>query len=190
MRDRRQDPNWERSNTDVPGYEWRDAGAATSAGRGLAGRWPRTADRPDEAPGPQPPDRGAGLGAGMYWSGESAREDEQMWRPQHDGLDPQRWHRQGFAGRGPRGYRRSDARIGEDVNDRLTDDEYVDASDVVIAVEDGVVLLEGTVDSGDAKRRVEDVAASVSGVRDVMNRLDVRGGSGGALERIGDALGR
>jgi osmotically-inducible protein OsmY len=39
-----------------------------------------------------------------------------------------------YAGRGPRGYRRSDERIREDINDRLTDDWYIDASDVEVIV--------------------------------------------------------
>lgn len=77
-------------------------------------------------------------------------------------------------GRGPRGYSRSDERIREDVNDRLTDDSYVDASDVDIAVSGGEVTLSGHVDSRTAKRRAEDIAESVSGVRHVQNNLRVR----------------
>ena len=37
-----------------------------------------------------------------------------------------------YAGRGPRGYRRSDDRIGEDVCDRLTDDPALDASGIEV----------------------------------------------------------
>ena len=37
-------------------------------------------------------------------------------------------------GRGPRGYTRSDERIREDVNDRLTDDGWLDASDIDVQV--------------------------------------------------------
>jgi osmotically-inducible protein OsmY len=78
-----------------------------------------------------------------------------------------------YAGRGPRGYRRSDERIREDVNDRLTDDWYVDASDVEVTVNNGMVTLTGLVDSRDAKRRAEDVVECVSGVKDVSNQLRV-----------------
>src|SRR5262245_20667475 len=49
------------------------------------------------------------------------------------------------AGKGPRGYRRSDARIYEDVCEALTRDGEVDASDVEVTVEDGQVMLSGTV---------------------------------------------
>lgn len=83
-------------------------------------------------------------------------------------------------GRGPRGYRRSDARILEEVNDRLTDDPHVDAGEIQADVKDGEVTLTGTVDGRDARRRAEDVAEAVSGVTYVLNNLRVRqpGGSG------------
>jgi osmotically-inducible protein OsmY len=76
-------------------------------------------------------------------------------------------------GRGPRNYKRSDERIREDVNDRLTDDYYLDASDIEVKVNDCVVTLTGRVDSRSDKRRAEDLAASVSGVTDVANQLHV-----------------
>jgi len=78
-----------------------------------------------------------------------------------------------YAGRGPRGYRRSDERIREDVNDHLTDDWYIDASDVEVTVNNGMVTLTGRVDNRDEKRRAEDIAECVSGVSDVSNQLRV-----------------
>ena len=77
-------------------------------------------------------------------------------------------------GRGPRGYVRSDERIREDVNDRLTDDLYLDASDIEVSVNNGEVTLSGTVDSRTAKRRAEDIADDVSGAKHVQNNLRVR----------------
>jgi osmotically-inducible protein OsmY len=77
------------------------------------------------------------------------------------------------AGRGPRGYQRSDERIREDVNDRLTEDWYIDASDMEVSVNNCTVTLSGRVDSREEKRRAEDVAESVYGVKDVSNRLTV-----------------
>jgi osmotically-inducible protein OsmY len=86
----------------------------------------------------------------------------------------------GHRGRGPRGYRRSDERMLEDVSDRLTDDPHLDASEIQVAVTDGEVTLTGTVDRREARRRAEDLAESVSGVRYVMNSLRVRQpGTGG-----------
>jgi hypothetical protein len=76
-------------------------------------------------------------------------------------------------GKGPSGYRRSDARILEDISDRLTADSRVDASRIEVAVTDGEVTLAGEVDSKYAKRRAEDCADSVYGVRHVQNNLRV-----------------
>jgi osmotically-inducible protein OsmY len=78
------------------------------------------------------------------------------------------------SGRGPKGYTRSDERIREDVSDRLTDDWRVDASNIEVTVVIGEVTLSGTVDSRQAKRRAEDCAERVSGVRNVQNNLRVQ----------------
>jgi osmotically-inducible protein OsmY len=78
-----------------------------------------------------------------------------------------------YRGRGPRGYKRSDERILEDLNDRLTDDPYLDASDIDVSVNNREVTLSGTVDARIAKRRAEDIAELVSGVTNVQNNLRV-----------------
>ena len=80
---------------------------------------------------------------------------------------------QDHRGRGPKAWRRSDQRIAEDVNDRLTDDPDVDATDVEVRVENGEVTLSGTVDSRLARRRAEDLAEDVRGVGHVQNNLRV-----------------
>jgi len=80
-------------------------------------------------------------------------------------------------GRGPKGYRRSDERIREDVSDRLTDDPYIDASEITVTVKDGEVTLDGNVDSRFARRRCEDMTEAVSGVGHVQNNLRVTSGS-------------
>jgi osmotically-inducible protein OsmY len=85
-------------------------------------------------------------------------------------MDEQREYR----GRGPKGYRRSDERIKEDINDRLSDDYYLDASDIEVAVEKTEVTLTGSVNSRNDKRRAEDIADAVSGVTNVENRLRVK----------------
>ena len=78
-----------------------------------------------------------------------------------------------FRGRGPKGYRRSDERIKEDVNDRLTEHAYLDASNVEVNVKDGEVMLSGTVLDRTDKRLAEDLAESVSGVKNVQNNLRI-----------------
>lgn len=55
----------------------------------------------------------------------------------------------------------------------MTDDWYIDASDVEVVVNNSMVTLTGRVDSRDGKRRAEDIADSVSGVTDVSNQLRV-----------------
>jgi osmotically-inducible protein OsmY len=76
-------------------------------------------------------------------------------------------------GKGPSGYHRSENRIQEDVCDRLTDDDRIDASDIRVQINSDTVILSGTVRSREEKKRAEDLAESISGVRDVENRLHV-----------------
>ena len=82
----------------------------------------------------------------------------------------------GFRGRGPKGYTRSDQRIEEDVNERLSDDYYLDASDIEVSVQGGTVTLSGEVEDREAKRRAEDIAEFCSGVRQVQNNIKVKSG--------------
>jgi osmotically-inducible protein OsmY len=77
-------------------------------------------------------------------------------------------------GRGPKNYRRTDSRIEEDLNDRLTVHAYLDASDIEVSVKDGEAILTGTVESRYAKRMAEDIADDTAGVNHVENRLRVR----------------
>ncbi len=77
-------------------------------------------------------------------------------------------------GHGPSGYSRSDSRIQEDVCDRLTDDWQVDARNITVSVDEGEVSLDGSVGSRLAKRRAEDCAEAVSGVKHVQNNLRVQ----------------
>jgi hypothetical protein len=79
-----------------------------------------------------------------------------------------------YSGYGPRDYRRSDDRIEEDVNDRLTWHSQLDATDLKVDVNNGIVTLTGTVDNRQDKRLAEDVAESVPGVWDVNNQIVVR----------------
>jgi hypothetical protein len=89
------------------------------------------------------------------------------------GLDGDAATYAGHRGRGPKGYRRADERIWEEVNERLTEDDRVNATDIEVKVENGVVTLTGRVDNRYEKRRAEDIADSVRGVHDVMNALRV-----------------
>jgi hypothetical protein len=78
-----------------------------------------------------------------------------------------------YAGRGPRGYQRSDERIKEDVCEVLTAHGGVDASHIDVRVENGEVTLTGHVDDRNQKRMAEDAVDDVFSVRDVHNQLRV-----------------
>ena len=79
-----------------------------------------------------------------------------------------------YRGVGPRGYKRSDSRILEDVSDRLSDHPDLDASTISVTVEESEVTLDGEVSSRWDKRCAEACAEAVSGVRDVQNNLKLR----------------
>ncbi|QSR19593.1 BON domain-containing protein [Novosphingobium sp. KA1] len=89
--------------------------------------------------------------------------------------DAARRRKQDHRGRGPSDYTRSDERIREDVNDRLTQDWRVDATNIRVAAKDGEVTLDGTVTTRQDKRRAEDLADDVSGVKHVQNNLRLAG---------------
>ena len=81
---------------------------------------------------------------------------------------------QDHSGRGPSNYTRSDERIREDANDRLTADPRVDARNISVAVEKGEVTLSGTVAARADKHRAEECVERVPGARHVQNNLRVQ----------------
>lgn len=101
------------------------------------------------------------------------------------------WNQIGpFSGMGPRGYRRSDERILEDVCERLTQHGQIDARDIEVKVQNGEVTLSGMVNDRRTKRLAEDVADSVAGVEDVHNQLRLNksgqpGGGAGRRDEVG-----
>jgi osmotically-inducible protein OsmY len=111
---------------------------------------------------------GAGFGrgsSGSYGTAGSYGEDY--------GRGSRYQGQQSHRGRGPRNYKRADERIREDVCECLTVDDLLDASAIEVAVTEGEVVLTGIVSERDDKRRAEDLAESVSGVKDVRNNLRV-----------------
>ena len=76
-------------------------------------------------------------------------------------------------GQGAQFHRRSDDKIHEEIWELLTNNPDLDASEIELHVESGEVTLTGTVDSRDAKWLSEDLVTSVTGVREVNNRLKV-----------------
>lgn len=77
----------------------------------------------------------------------------------------------GHRGKGPKNYMRTDQRVFEDVCEELTRDDAVDASDIVVHVERGVVTLEGNVATAHMKDLAEEIITELPGVRSVRNAL-------------------
>ena len=169
--------------SDEAGGEWRGVVVPYRYyGRGYAGvgyyavYYQGGADRADEGEAsPSDFDQrnvryGQGQGAGAAWQGDSGQS-----RPS------------GYAGRGPKGYRRSDERIREEISDRLMEHDELDASDIEVTVKDGEATLTGTVDSRRSKRLAEDLAERASGVRDVMNQIKVVDPGWGSVQSTGES---
>jgi hypothetical protein len=81
-------------------------------------------------------------------------------------------------GRGPRRPPPSDARLEEALNERLTEHPGIDASGIWIECRERRVTLRGLVPERQMKYLAEDLTASIDGVVDVDNRLEVRQSSG------------
>ena len=113
-------------------------------------------------------------GTGRYYSGSGANNDYYTTSNPTGWTYTELWLIPGpFSGVGPQGYQRSDDRIRDDINDRLTQHGQINASNIQVQVNNGEVTLTGNVQSRQAKRQAEDVADSVAGVQDVHNQLKI-----------------
>lgn len=77
-----------------------------------------------------------------------------------------------YVGVGPKNYSPSDERIMERVCDELLESPYVDASEMEVEVQDGIVTLTGFVLDRWMKYDAEDEVERISGVREVINNLE------------------
>lgn len=77
------------------------------------------------------------------------------------------------AGKGPKGYKRADERIQEDICERLAHNGQVDATNILVDVTNGEVTLQGTAPTRQMKRMAADIAEDVSGVVDVLNAVSI-----------------
>lgn len=124
-------------------------------------------DRRPPEPDLPPRRRAWARGSGTGGEGRAGREREQSF--DWDLPGPHR-------GRGPRGYRRSNERLFEEVCDRLEAHGNLDASDIEVQVDGGEVTLTGTVPDRRSKRLAEAVAETVRGVVDIHNQLRLKRG--------------
>lgn len=144
---------------------WSGADRSYNSGR-TAGRMGQGTFGTQEMDSSNPHSYGAaGTSAfGTFGDGVADRSD---WGSSHSTL-------KGFHGKGPKGYKRSDDRIKEDVCETLARDPRIDASDIEVNVENAMVTLSGTVDNREAKRAAEMVIENLSGVDDVKNDIKVK----------------
>jgi len=111
--------------------------------------------------GPSGGQLAGGYGRGE-WAGTGGRSREE---------EMQRRGGRSYAGRGPKGYRRSDERIEEEINERLERHPEIDATEIQITVKEGEVTISGSVEDRRSKRLAEDLVENVYGVKDVQNHL-------------------
>jgi osmotically-inducible protein OsmY len=123
--------------------------------------------------------RGQGGGGGSQDGRftEGADRAQQSWGGSYGfGYGGRGWQNRGrFAGKGPKGYQRSDDRIKEEISDRLEESGDIDASEITVMVDKGEATLEGTVPDRWMKRMAEDLVEDCSGVKQVHNRLRIKG---------------
>ncbi|HMI94074.1 MAG TPA: BON domain-containing protein [Polyangiales bacterium] len=105
---------------------------------------------------------GGGFGGGM-----SLDEGRFGTRPSYGQSQPRR------SGNAPKGYKRSDDRIREDVCDRLSERWDVESGAIEVSVSNGEVTLSGSVPERGMKFRAESISDGVSGVSEVHNQLRV-----------------
>jgi osmotically-inducible protein OsmY len=138
---------------------------------------------------------GFGFGSGRASYGQSSSQRESGWAPGQSGYGDMGgggMQGRGHVGKGPKDYQRSDERIREDISERMTDDERLDASEIVVQVSKAEVTLSGTVSDREQKRQAEDMAELVKGVKNITNNIKVQrqgqaDGAQSATEQTGNA---
>jgi len=160
---------------------------ARRAERGRAAWEGRGDERGNEGPGDFL--QRAGERISSWFRGGRDDEREPYRRDRDDYVRQARGEDRGHRGRGPKGYQRTDERINDEVHERLTDDPWLDASDIQVEVKAGEVTLSGHVENCEAKHRAERLIEDLSGVKHVQNNLRVaeRAGFTGAGRGFGSS---
>ncbi|WP_374467823.1 BON domain-containing protein [Phenylobacterium sp.] len=137
---------------------------------------------------------GGGLSGADYQRGGGPRGEDMAADAGYAGADTRSWmdrradEQAGpHAGRGPRGWNRSDERIREAVSEELMHDPLLDAREIEVQVEGGVVTLKGEVPGASDIHLAERLARRCGGVSEVRNELQAHGRPRGELELPGDA---
>lgn len=146
-------------------------------------RWPPSGDDDAVLDAPHDPGRPEHLATGSGGSGDwgaSAAGSGQRRGPVDATLPfelGQRLPADGGRPGGPTGREVPDARIHDDVSERLSREAALDAGDVTVAVREGRVTLTGTVADLPVKHAIASLVDRCHGVREIDNRIKVmRGG--------------
>jgi hypothetical protein len=78
-----------------------------------------------------------------------------------------------YSGLGPKGFELSDQQIFEEVCHSLFLSPIVNASQLVVSVQNGVVYLKGIVGNRSMKKEAEKCVETVLGVKDIFNQLQL-----------------
>jgi len=129
----------------------------------------------------------AGSGYGSQYragseSGYGSRGGYQLGTQQRD-LGYQRSYR----GLGPQTYKRPDDRIRDDIYEKLTDNDRIDARGIMVDVNQGNVTLTGTVPERQMRYAAEDLVESCMGVANINNQLKVQQESSSASSLSGSS---
>ena len=152
---------------------WREGGSRRRAddeddARGRGGN-DRDVDAVDDEARGESGDRRQHAPGGSWYGREDFGDERRADTTFDDGAS-----RDLYAGKGTKGYMRSDEQIAEEALQRLYRDGRVDASDIEVSCEEAVLTLKGTVQDPRMKRLAEDCVESVFGVADVVNELRIR----------------
>jgi osmotically-inducible protein OsmY len=103
------------------------------------------------------------------------RQDFSRWQDDESGWEGESQRQEGprpFADHSDAGLR-SDEHVLRDILEALAEDEAIRSGEIDIVVRDGEVSLSGTVADRATRKHAEICAASVAGVRDVINQLRI-----------------
>lgn len=119
-----------------------------------------------------PYDQDEVLSVRHYNLGDHSHRGKERVRVRKEGTAPNQ-RLPDFRGRGPKGYRRSDSLIKDDVSEALYRSSEVDASEIEVFVREGNVTLKGFVTSRLQKKNAEATVEHLAGVEDVFNELRI-----------------
>jgi osmotically-inducible protein OsmY len=108
-----------------------------------------------------------------YWSRPGLHSSDYGFSENHN-HDRRTYAAADFFGKGPKGYKRKDTNIQEDVCEHLLWSPDVDASEIEVSVKEGIVYLKGFVDSRHAKKEAERVIDHLAGIQDIQNQLIIK----------------